>query len=275
MTAVEQAPVRPAVPRDPPLVQGLTSACVGALLALLALPGPGALLVGVVAVQVLLGLAVLELLEAPGRRGAVLLTAAAVAAGGAVAVLGHGAVDGLGAVVALALVAALLHQLLRRPRTHVTASLTDTMLAVVLVTGAGCLVALRAETGGRPIVTAALLGAAAGLLAGRVADHVGPGVRLLAGSRGLTGLVAALVAGAVFGAAEGAAAHAPVLGCALLGLTAAGTAAAADLAAEQVLRGVAPRPGTLRQTATRHAATLLPYAVLGPVALVAGRLVLG
>jgi len=94
---VEEAPGRTVtVRRDPPLLQGLTSACVGALLALLALPGPGVLLVGVVVVQVLLGLAVLELLEAPGRRGAVLLTGAAIAAGGVVVVLGDGAVDGLG-----------------------------------------------------------------------------------------------------------------------------------------------------------------------------------
>lgn len=259
------------MPRDSLVLQGAAAAVVGGVLALLALPGPGLLLAGVVVLQVLLGLALLEVLAAPGRGGAAIIGAGVVVAAGVVVMLGDGRVDGLAGVVALSLLAALLHQLLRRGRSSVTASLTDTMLVVVLVAGAGCLVALRADEGTRAVTVLALVSAAACLLAGRVVDSVVRQLRLVPG-RGLPGLLLGLAAGAAVGVL--AAGHLPVGRCALLGLAAAATAVVADLAAHVGTTSL-PAARRYRVMALRHVYALLPYAVLGPVALVGGRLVLG
>ncbi len=250
---------------------GAAGALAGAVLAVLAVPGPGPLLAGVLVAQLLLVAAVLERLGAPGRRGALLLAVVAAVTGDAV-VLATGDAGGLAGVVALALVAGLLHQLLRRGgRPAVTVSLAATLLAVVTVAATACLLALREEPGSGRVTAAAVLAGAAALLAGRLTDRFAsrrPG--LAGGRRGLPGLLAALAAGALAGAAVGGSARAAVLG-----LAAGLAAAVGDLVV--VAGEPAPEP-TLRardRVALLHAGALLPYALLAPVALVAGRWVLG
>ena len=241
---------------------GVAAAVVGVLLAVLSVPGPGLLTVGVGALQLLLVLTVVVVVDAPARGGVVLLALVAAAAADTVVLRDNGHVDDLAGVVALALVAALLHQLTRRGRTEVTRSLADTLLAVVLSAAAACLLALRDGTGGRAGAFTALAAAAAFLLLHRV-------------FRGLPALLLGLVAGAAVGALVGVASDdLPVAGGALLGLAAAAAVAVADRLVTSA-RVRAGRGERRRRAALRPVSVLLPYAVLGPVALVAGRLAVG
>lgn len=251
------------------LGQGLAAAAVGVLLALLSVPGAAVLTVGVGVLQVLLALTVLVVLDAPGRRGAVAMALAAAAVGDVVVLRGHGKVDGLSGVVAVSLVSSLLYQLSRRTaRTQVTLSLVDTVLAVVLGAGAACLLAARHGSGGRATVLAALLAAAACLSSVRL-GRAGAGVRV----RSRFGLLIGLVAGGIVGAVVGAVAGDPTAGRgALLGLACAAVVAVAD---RLVARSQLPAGAGRRTAALRPVTVLLPYALLGPVALLAGRLAVG
>lgn len=259
---------------------GVTGAAVGVLLAVLALPSPAVLLVGVLALQLLLAAGLLSLLDAPARTGSLVLAGVAAAVADGLALRGDGRAGDLAAVVALALVVALLHELARGTgRTRVTASLCATLLAVVLAVGAACLVALAArEAGGGAAAAAALAAGAACLLAGRLADASGSTPVLVPG-RGVPGLVTGLVAGAVVAAVVAARAAELTTGrAALLGLAAAGAVAVGDLlvaraAAELPAQDHVPHAAR-RAAALRPVAVLLPYAVLGPVALAVGRAVL-
>lgn len=266
-------------PRRLPLVlQGLASAVVAAVLAAAATAGGSVLLVAVAVLQVALVLAVLAVLGAPAAGGAAVVAVGAAVAADALVVLDDGQVDRVAGVVGLSLVAALLHQLVRRGRSRVTESLADTVLAVVVVAAASCLVALPSTAGGRDVLLLALAAAAAGLLVGRIGDRVLPRPVLAAGAtRGWPGLLLGVAAGVgtALLARDAAAADLSPAAAALLGLVTAVTVATADLAVD--LGAAELRPGrrdARRSTALRPAAALLPYAVLGPVVLLAGRLVL-
>lgn len=280
--------VRAAQParRPPLLVQGLAPAAVAGLLLLTALGGAWPLAVAVLLVQLVLAAGVLAVLRAPDPGGAMLLVAGASVVTVVLAVTGGGRVDGLAGVVALALVAGLLHQLVRRPRDRVTESLGGTALVVVLGSCAACVVALRALPAGEDAVGPALVAVAAALLAGRVGDQLLPRPALTPGAtRGWPGLVLALAAGA---ASAGILAGGSPVGAgrgALLGLAVATAAAIADLTVDlatldvERARGRSPdrsdlQRGARRAAALRRVALLLPYAAAGPVALLAGRLVL-
>ncbi len=158
-----------------------------------------------------------------------------------------------------------------------TEALADTLLVVVLVACAACLPALRALEGGRDVALAALVGAGAALVAGRLGDRVLPRPALALGAvRGWPGLLLGLGAG-VAGAVLVAGGEGQLAGprAALVGLAAAAVASAADLAVD--LAGAELRSGwrdSRRVAALRPVGLLLPWAALGPVALVAGRLVL-
>jgi len=115
------------------------------------------------------------------------------------------------------------------------------------------------------------------LLAGRVGDSVIARPVLAVGStRGWPGLLLGVGAGvlcAVLVADAGG--ELPLRSAALLGLVVASTVATADLAVD--LGAAELRSGwrdARRVAALRSTALLLPYAVMGPVALLAGRLVL-
>jgi hypothetical protein len=266
-------------PRRLPLVlQGLAGAAVAGVLAGAAAGGGPALLVAVVVLQVALVPAVLAVLDAPAARGAAVVAVAAGIASDVLVRLDDGQVDRVAGVVGLSLVAALLHQLLRRGRNRVTESLADTMLAVVLATAASCLLALGSAAGERDVLLLALAASAGALLLGRLVDRVLPRPVLAAGAtRGWPGLLLGLAGGV--GAAllvhALAAADVSPAAAALVGLAAAVTVATADLAVD--LGATELRPGrrdARRLLALRPVAALLPYALLGPVVLLAGRLVL-
>ena len=262
-----------AVPRPPLLVQGLASGLLAVALLGLALAGDVPLLAGVLAVQALVALGFLALVEAPASGGVFVLAAAAAIAADVVVWADDGRVGGLAGVVAVALVGGLLHQLARRERSRVTESLADTFVVVVLVCSAVCLpAALLADEGTWP-VRAALAAAGVALLAGRLGDAVVHRPALAFGAtRAWPGLLLGLGTGTAAAVLVGQD-HLATGRAAMLGLAVAACVAAADLAVD--LAGseltVAPRDAR-RVAALRPVSLVLPFTVLGPVVLVAVRL---
>ena len=268
-------------PRRPPmLVQGLWPAALAAALVGATVVGLLPLAIAVLGVQVFLVLGALALLDAPASGGAFLVATGTVLAADAVVLLDDGDITGLAGVTGLGLVASLLHQLLRKARSRVTESLADTLVVVVVAVAAACLLALRQVDGGEQVLLVSLAAAGCVLLAGRIGDRLAPQPMLAVGStRGWPGLVLGLgagVAAAVLVADSGLGdGNLPLRSAALLGLVVASTVATADLAVD--LGAAELRAGwrdARRVAALRPTALLLPYAVVGPVALLAGRLVL-
>ena len=269
--ALEELPA----PRVPMLVQGACSAALGCLVVLLATTSTPLLLVLLLVVQLVLARGFLGLVDAPADGGAFLVVGATTLALDAVAYAAGGAVGGLVGVVGLSVSGALVHQLSRRSRSRVIESLADTLVAVVLAGGVACLLALRQLPGGRAALVSCLWAAVVALVLGRAGDRVAAAPALAVGAtRGWPGLVLALGAGSLAAVAAGSG---PVDGsrAALLGLAAAAAASAGDLV---VGIGAAElRAGwrdARRVAALRPVGLLLPFAALGPVAYVAGRLVL-
>lgn len=268
-------------PRRPPmLVQGLWPALLAVALVGATLVGLLPLAVAVLGVQVFLVLGALALLDAPASGGAFLVATGTIVAADAVVLVDDGRISGLAGVAGLGLVASLAHQLLRKGRSRVTESLADTLVVIVMAVAAACLLALRQVDGGEQVLLVSLAAAGAVLLAGRVGDRIAPRPMLAAGStRGWPGLLLGLGAGvavAVLVADSGVGdGNLALRSAALLGLVVASTVATADLAVD--LGAAELRAGwrdARRVAALRPTALLLPYAVLGPVALLAGRLVL-
>ncbi len=281
-------PSRPAR-REPILLQGIGPALLAVVLALTAVLGTAPFAVAVLVAQVLLVLGLLALLDAPGSGGAfVVAVAAAVAADAVVLLSGEGAA-GLAGVMGLTLVAALLHQLSRSTRNRVTESLADTLVVALSAVAAACLLALERLDGGHEPVLVALGTVGATLLVARVTDAVLPRPPLAPrATRGWPGLVLGLVAGAGAGLLVAQLSGPTSLpgppavlvdltarSAALLGLAVAATVATADLvvdlAAAELRRGWRD---ARRAAAVRPSTLLLPFALAGPVALLAGRLVL-
>jgi hypothetical protein len=277
----QSAPVVPRVggpaPRPPMLGQGLAAAVLAGLLALASSFGSVPLVVLLLALQVLLALGFLALVDAPAAGGAFPVVVGATVAADVVALTGDGSVSGLAGVTALALVASLFHQLARAKRSRVTESLADTLVAVVLMVAMACLLALRELDGGEEAVAVALAGAAGALAGGRLGDRIAPRPGLTLGAtRGWPGLLLALGAGALAAAAVagdgGAVAGRDGL---LLGLAVAVAASAGDLTVD--LGASELRAGwrdARRVASLRPVGLLLPFATVAPVAFVAGRLVL-
>jgi hypothetical protein len=264
--------------RQPMLLQGALPAALALGLAGTAGLGTLYFAVAIFAVQVFLVLAVLALADAPASGGAFLVAGGAVLAADVVVVVDEGEIRGLAGVVALAVVASLLHQLVRPGRARVTESMADTLVAVTLGVSAACLLSLRALEGGDETVQVALLAAGASLLAGRIGDRLASRPMLAVGStRGWPGLLLGLGAG-VAAAVVVAGQEGVVVGtqAALLGLVCAATVAAADLAVDLGAAELrAGRRDARRVDALKPANLLLPFALLGPISLVAGHLVLG
>lgn len=265
-------------PRRPPmLVQGLWPALLAGALSLSASFGILPLAVAVLGVQVFLILGALALLDAPASGGAFLVAGAAVIAADVVVLLDDGSISGLAGVAGVGLVGSLVHQLARRGRSRVTESLADTLVVLVVSVAAACLLALPAVDGGETVLQVSFAAAGAVLLAGRVGDWLVSRPMLAVGStRGWPGLLLGLAAGV--GAAAlvaDLAGEPPTRAAVLLGLVVASTVATADLAVD--LGAAELRSGwrdARRVAALRPTSLLLPYAVLGPVALLAGRLLL-
>lgn len=279
--APDGLPIEPHRDRDeqpgrlrPPLVaQGLAAAVVAAALLGLAELSTVALVVGILALQLLLALGLLALVDAPSAGAAFGIGAAATVAADVVVLVDDGRVAGLAGVVALSLVAGLLHQLCRRHRNRVTESLADTLVLVVLSCSAACLPAALQLPHGAVSVRGGLAAAGCALLAGRLGDAVvrRPAVALGA-ARGWPGLVLALGAG-MAGCALLVRGELSTSRAALLGLAAAAAVAAADLLADLSAAELRPDGDDARRVAAlRPVGLLLPFAVLGPVVLVAVRL---
>jgi len=259
--------------RPPLLFQAALAAAVSAALMGLAYAGEVPLILGVGVGQVLLVLAFVALVEAPAALGLFTIGTAAALAADVTVHVDDGEVDGLAGVAALAFVAGLLHQLLRRQRSRVTESLADLLVVVVLVTSAACLPAARQLVEGEAVVRAGLLAAGAAIVVGRLSDLA---LRRLAvapdASRGWPGLVLALGVGVAVAVPE-AGEHLTHRDAMLLGLASAATAVIADLFVDLAANEVVGTPAEdRRRNALRPVATLLPFALVGPVLLVAARL---
>lgn len=233
--------------------------------------------VAIVVVQAGLVMAWLSVLNAPGRAGGALIGIAAAGAADLVLVnREHQPAGGLMGVIALALVASVLHQVLRRPRRHPTASLAAEMSGVVLVVCFACLGGLNSEAVGRVALIAWTVTLAVSLPLGRIVDHKVTFLRF--GSdidRGIFGLIAGVGAGVAVGAYLGNRHF--ELGIRHGEILAGVTALTAYLADAVVVRGSSDVPVTDRRrvAALRPLAALLPLAAAAPATYVVGRLLLG
>lgn len=277
----EPAPTRRKRPRPvrrtPLLLQGLWPALLAAGLVLASTLGVLPLAAAVLGVQVFLVLGALALLDAPAAGGAFLVATGAVVVGDAVVLLDDGSIDRLGGVAGLGFVAALAHQLARRGRSRVTESLADTLVVLVAGVAAACLIALHQVGGGPAVLQVSFAVAGVVLLVGRIGDRFVPQPVLTVGStRGWPGLLLGLAGGvAAAGVVAQIVGEPPLRPAVLLGLVIASAVATADLAVD--LGAAELRSGwrdARRVAALRPTALLLPYAVVGPVALLAGRLLL-
>ena len=265
-------------PRRPPMVvQGLWPAALAGGLVLATTFGLLPLAVAVLGVQVFLVLGALALLDAPAAGGAFIVAIATTVVADVLVLTDDGRVTGLAGAAALGLVGSLVHQLSRKRRSRVTESLADTLVVIVVAVAAACLIALQQVEGGEQVLLVSLSAAGAVLLAARIGDRLAPRPMLAVGStRGWPGLVLGLGAGVACALLVADAGNElPLRSAALLGLVIASTVATADLAVD--LGAAELRSGwrdARRVAALRPTALLLPYAVLGPVALLAGRLVL-
>jgi hypothetical protein len=261
-----------------PLPAGVGTALVGGALVGASYLGRPALAAVIGVVQVVAALAWLALLDARGGRGATLIALGAAAAGDALVATAPGTQLGrVAGVVGVALLAAFLHQLARRPRPGVGASLSATMSAVLLGAAGTALLAMRGGRGGREAVVAAVLGSAAALVVARLADAaIARPLIVPAGTRGWPGAVLGVLASVAVGAVYGG--SAPPLtestgvriavAAALLGLV-------ADLVVDAARAGLPPDVDERRRSAVLPLAVLLPALVAGPTAYVAGRILLG
>ncbi|MFN2537678.1 MAG: hypothetical protein ABR549_05945 [Mycobacteriales bacterium] len=266
-----EAPARQHAPRPPLLGQGLAGGLLAGTLLALAWVHEDALLGGIVVVQVLCVLGFLAVTEAPAAKGVFGLAVAAAAAADVIVVADEGRVRYLGAVVGLALVAGLLHQLVRRERSRVTESLADTLVVVTLVTAAAGLAAAGRTPAGIWPTRVALAAAAAALLTGRIGDRVVHRPALAVGStRAWPGLLLALGSGVAAATVTG---HDHLDKAPLIGLAAAAAIAATDLLIDLAAAELTPAQKDARRVAAlRPTSLVVPLALLGPVVLAAVRL---
>ena len=273
--AVDRAgdPAHP--PADLGLLTGLAAAAVAAPgLAFAARSGAVALLVGVAVVQAVFALAWVFGAEVPGRRGAVLIAAAAAAgADVVVSVWPHGRLGALVAVLGLALPVLFVHQLARgAARVRIVASLAAIAALVVVEVALPALVQMRhefvdADQGGR-VVAAAVGAIGAALVVGYLVDLVVPAPRFDPEvPRGLLGVLAAVGVGAAVGYlllrddTDFANGRALFVGAALGAL-----AGLLGIASSFAMHSLTPPDSALRRQARRVAGALLPLSVLAPVA---------
>lgn len=273
-------PTSDPVLRPSPLRTGLAGLVTFGGLAALSLTGRPVLAGALLLTQVLVVLAWLALLDTPGGGGAfVIAVGAALLSDGALLSTVEDSVSSLPAVVALGLLAGLVHQMARRRRHDVTASLAAGTTAVVLVVAVCTLLALWDEPGGQSAVFVSLVAGAAGVFVARLVDALRLGRVLAEGAtRRWPGLVAGLAAGTVAAVVTAASEHEQVFlsaEAACLGLAVVAAALAADLAVDLGAAELRPGPRDARRvSALLPAAALLPLAALAPVAYVAGRTLL-
>ena len=274
--APDGVPVPPASAADK-LLAGAGAGLVAGALAGLAVLGTAPLASGVFAVQVVVALAWLAVLDVRGRGGAFVMTV--VAAAVMDSVVGGADEPDIGraaGVVGVTFVVGLLFQLARRPRRGVTLSLVGIASAATFALSAASYIALRVEGDGEHALVAGLLGAGVGLLVARLVDLVLARPVVLPGSRrGVAGVVVGLGVAVLVGLAYGQGQE--VLGTGngvRLALVTAVLALAADVAVDAVLTAAPPADERAR-SALVPLGVLLPVVVCAPATYVAGRILLG
>jgi hypothetical protein len=198
--------------------------------------------------------------------------AAAVAADLVLALPQRPSLGGLLAVLGVGFLAAVLQQMLRRPREDLVASLSGAVLLLCAVTALAALLLLGRTSDGHGRAVLALLVVGVALVVGHLVDLVLPRPYLAAGvPRGLLGLVLSVVAGAlvaVLGRDIGGPAGAvPAL---VAGTVLAGVTAMVGLVASYVVVEATGSPDadpTLSSWALSVIQAVLPLAACAPVAL--------
>ena len=178
---------------------GLVAAAVVLLVALPAVLGDLGRLAAVLVIQLGLVLAWVLVTGLQGFAGSLTVGAAAAVAADLVLVLPERPVlGGLLAVFGVGFLAAVLQQMLRRPRTDLVASLAGTALLLCVLGALSTLLLLGRTSAGEGRAMIALLAVGAALVAGHLVDLLLPRPQLAEGvPRGLLGLVVAVLVGAV------------------------------------------------------------------------------
>lgn len=264
MTTIEAPPGHPGTLRH-----AGGAAVLGAALTALAAWGAVPLLVGVAAVQLVLVLGFLALVDAPAALGVFVIGTAGAVASDVVVQVDDGRVGGLTGVVALSFVAGLLLQLVRRHRSRVTESLADTLVVTVLVSCLATLPAAVQHDSGTWVVRTGLVAASVALVLSRLVEGLRPK------AKGLPVLVSGLVTGTA-AALLTAGDHLATRDTFLLGLAASAAAVAADQLTDLAGEDLAGQPRDTRRLASLRPVTLLlPFALVAPVLLAAVRLLEG
>ena len=285
-----------------PALAGLLGAGAAAAVFAATLLGTGWLVLVVLLIQVGLSRALLVLLHTPAPSGSLVVALLSALVASTAAAVSDGDTGGLTGALALGFGGALVHQLARARRTRVTTSLGDTLLTVVMTTCAACLIASAERPGGRTVLLVSLLSLAACVLTVRWGDRLLPEPSLAPGSdRSLAGLVLTLGVGAAVallasmsGAPEllpgrdggpAGVAYPEADAALLLGACVAGVVYVMDVAldrgqADRSRPGRSPRFPAHRLPAPRLPAprllgAVLALAAIGPVTLLAGRVVHG
>jgi sulfur-carrier protein len=272
--AVPDAPTASAADK---LLAGAGAGVVAGALAGLAVLGIAPLAIAVFAVQVVVALAWLAVLDVRGRGGAfVIVVASAAVMDSVVGVADDPDIGRAAGVVGVTFVVGLLFQLARRPRVGVTLSLVGIASAATFALCAASYVALRVEGDGEHALVAGLLGAGVGLLVARLADVVVPRPVVLPGSRrGVLGVLVGLGVAVLVGWAYGHGQELLGTGVGVrLALVTAVLALAADVAVDAVLTAAPPADERAR-SALVPLGVLLPVVVCAPATYVAGRILLG
>lgn len=217
----------------------------------------------VVMIQLALTLAWLAMTDLPPASGGLLIiVGSAVVADVYASRIGPPDLSALSVVVAGAFMLAVLRQLARRRRSHVTESLAGVIAGVVMVTMAAHLISVRGVAGGVAASAAIFFGIAAATATRRLVDSAISRPALRAGSqRGWPGLILSVAAGAVIGTYVGSTRPGldPRAG-ALVGLGAALAAAVVDLGI-----GI----GSMHLADSRQRSAIAPLVVLLPLVVAA------
>ncbi|MFD2090047.1 hypothetical protein [Blastococcus deserti] len=178
---------------------GLTALAVALVVVLPDLFGDEGRLAAVLVLQLGLVLTWVVVTGIEGFGGSLAVGAAAAVAADLVLVLpGRPSLGGLLVVLGVGFLAAVLQQMLRRPREDLVASLSGAVLLLCAVTALAALLLLGRSPAGSGRALVALLAVGAALVVGHLVDLVLPRPSLATGvPRGLLGLVLAVVAGAL------------------------------------------------------------------------------
>jgi hypothetical protein len=250
---------------------GLAAAAVALLVVLPELLGDLGRLAAVLVLQLGLVLSWVLVTGIEGFAGSLAVGAAAAVAADLVLVLPeHPTLGGLLVVLGVGFLAAVLQQMLRRPRNDLVASLSGTVLLLCPVAALAAILLLgRASGAGR--ATVALLAVGAALVVGHVVDLLLPRPQVAPGvPRGVLGLLLAVPAAAAvtflgreFADLSGAS-DALIFGAVLGGVAALTALVGSYLAAETVTAAGAAAESPWAVSVIQAA---LPLAACGPVAL--------